>query len=124
MLDGEYRSQLAWHAGFYFAIATMIATLWDKGLVGSLSLNRAAYLVLGTLASTLVVGNVNYWLSRMLERRANAEHSNLTASEALVGSQRTRKIGRQGHTLGWVMTGIAVGAALVSYAAVSFWGLI
>ena len=107
-MDGlAYKSQLRWHAGFYFFVITIAALLFDQGASGFVSVPNWVYVVVGTCLAAVVIGSVNGWLSSRAEDKADAELAS--------GTDRAGDLIDRGKRLGWVMTAIAVGAAAAAY---------
>lgn len=113
MSDLQYKSQLGWHAGFYF-IASAIAYLVLKYGFRGLIWRDALYLVSGCLVASVLVGNLNLLISQSHERRVNEKYIDMTRRERLMGSERTAEIAKTGRRLGTLITLIAVGAGLVA----------
>ena len=78
MNNPEYKSQLGWHAGFYFFATTVLVISFYQGWQALFTLTNIIYVIFGTWLASVVIGNFNYWLSSRAERRVNEQNKDLT----------------------------------------------
>ena len=113
MHDGEYKSRLGSHAGFYFGVAGIAFLLWLYGFKGLLW-RDALYLVVGNIVAALVLGNLHWAVTRWFEQRQATKHNDISVAEQLMGSERVDKIIATGRRLGSLFTLITLAAGLAS----------
>ncbi len=82
-MSDQAKVELAGSAAILWLIVCPLMYVWDGELNNLFSLESIAFLIVGMIAVAIVVGILNYWVSRWLTTRMAAKHGALSSPAAI-----------------------------------------